>query len=67
MTRGLGMEAVHAADHIVLLVFTKQHAAVDAKTICSGADFHGQVTPAGDAFALYVQGAFTGVVLKEFF
>jgi hypothetical protein len=59
------MDAIHAADHIVLPVFIKQHAAIDTETICGGANFHGQVTPADNTFALDIQGGFAGVFIKE--
>jgi hypothetical protein len=65
MESGCGMDAVDATDHIVLLVFIKQHAAIEAKAIHGGANFHGQVTPAGNTFPLDVEGGFTGVCFKK--
>lgn len=61
------MDAIHAADDIVLLIFVKQHAAIDAETICGGADFHGQVAPAGNTVTLNIQGGFARVCIKEFY
>ena len=65
MFYGCGMDAIHAADHIVLRLFIKQHAAVDTETILGGADFHVQVTLAGKALALDVQGGFAGMRFKK--
>ena len=67
MVRGCGMGAIHTADHIVLPVFIKQHTAVNSETICGGADFNGQVAPAGNTPALNIQGGFAGVFFKELY
>ena len=67
MATGCGMHAIHASDHIVLLVIIEQHAAVDAITICGGADLHGQVATADNTCALDIQSGFAGVLFKEFF
>lgn len=60
-----GMDAFDAADYITLPVFIKQHAAIETKPICGGADFHGEIAPAGNALALDVEGCFTRVGFKE--
>ena len=65
MSGWCGMDAIHATDHIILMVFIKQHTAIDTKTIGGGVDFHGQVAPAGNTFPLYIQGGFAGVIIKE--
>ena len=65
MESGCGMDAIDATYHIVLLVFIKQHAAIEAKTIHGGANFHGQDAPAGNTFPLYIEGGFTGVCFKK--
>ena len=65
MAHGGGMDAFHAADDKVLPVFIKQHAAIETETIRCGADFHGQVAAAGNAFALNIKGRFTRVCFKE--
>ena len=62
---GCGKGAFHAADDIVLPVFIKQHAAIETETIRGGADFHGQIASAGNAFALNIEGCFTGVGFKD--
>ena len=65
MDGGCGMDAVDAADHIVLLVFIKQHAAIEAKAIRSGANFYSQIAPAGNTFSLDIEGGFTRVFIKK--
>ena len=66
MACGCSMDAILAADHIILLVFAKQHAALETKTIRGGADFHSQVALTCNAFALDIQRRFTRVRFKEF-
>jgi len=65
MESGCGMDAIDATYHIVLLVFIKQHAAIEAKSVHSGTNFHGQVAPAGNTFPLDVEGGFTRVCFKK--
>jgi len=59
-----GMDTIHAADHIILTLFIKQHAAIDTEPICGGADFHGQIAPAGNTFPLNIQGGLAGLFIK---
>ena len=66
MAPGCGINAIHAADHIVLSIFIEQHAAFDAESAYGGADFHVQIAPTGKALTLNIQGGFAGVLLKEF-
>ena len=60
------MEAINAADHIVLPVFINQHAALDTETVCGGANFHCQIATAGKTFALDIQAGLAGMLFKEF-
>ena len=59
------MDAVDAADAIVLPIFINQHTAIEAITIRGGTNFHGQVTLAGNAFSLDVEGRFARVCFEK--
>lgn len=66
MACSCSMDAILAADHIVLPFLVKQHAALKTKTIRRGAYFHRQVALTGNTFTLDIQRCFTRVCFKEF-